>query len=93
MMAQKLLEEVAELGYFAGVIDLSMFDDWGIEVECQLITSLIIFRTPYSSPEGDGDIISNIVPVWIECHIIIEGEEQISDFDFEELKEILCTWE
>ncbi len=92
-MAQQLCDDIAQTEYYSGFIDTSTYDDKGSFVECRLVASLIIYRSHYSAPEGDANPISNIVPVWCECKIFVDGEEQIHDFDIEELKNYLCVWE
>ncbi len=92
IMAQKLREEIDDLNYYSGVIDFSAIDDEGREVEVALTTTLFVCRSLYSAPDGDAEAISNIVPVWEECKLIIDGEEVIHDFDLNEIKNILCQW-
>lgn len=91
-MATHLRDEIGQDSYFSGVIEFSLVDNQGHDVECRVVASLIIYHTPHSAPEGDSVVISNIVPVWLECHTIVDSEEKINDFDTEELKYHICTW-
>ncbi len=92
IMAQHLRDEIGSASYYSGVVEFSHVDEDNQEVECRLVASLIIYRSPCSTPEGDIDIISNIVPVWSEFHTIVDSEQKINDFDITELKNNICTW-
>ncbi len=89
-VAKLLREDIGYDSYYSGVVELSFMDDSANEVECRVLASLIIYRSTRTQPEGCVEIISNIVPVWIECHTIINSEEKINDFDIEELKSYIC---
>ncbi len=91
-MANLLLEEIGNTSYFSGFVESSFIDDQGREVEYRLVASLIVSRSEYSAPEGDAEVISKIVPVWVEFHTFVEMEEKINDFDIEELKSCICRW-
>ncbi len=91
-VAKLLLEEVGDTSYFSGYVESAFIDDRGRDVEYRLVTSLIFCRSDYSAPDGDAQIISNIVPVWVEFHTFVEMEEKINDFDIEELKSCICRW-
>ncbi len=91
-MAKLLRDEIGEDSYYSGVIESSFLDDVGQNIEYRFVASLIIYRREYSAPDGDGDVISNIVPVWEEFHTFVEMEEEINDFDIEELKSYICSW-
>ncbi len=91
-MAKLLLEEIGDSSYFSGFIESAFIDDLGRDTECRLVASLIIYRSPCSYPESDSEVISNIVPVWVEFHTFVEMEEKINDFDIEEFKSYICQW-
>ncbi|MFI3282622.1 MAG: hypothetical protein SNG10_03745 [Rikenellaceae bacterium] len=92
-MAKHLLDEIGSESYFSGVIDFSQLDSEGRDVECHVVASLIIYWSKISNPECDMSVISNIVPVWIECHTIVDMEEKINDFDMSELNHCICAWD
>ncbi len=91
-MANHLVDKCGNSSYFSGTLEFSAIDNQGYEVECKIIASLIIYHQTISLPEGCVEVISNIVPVWIECHTIVEMEERINDFDMQELKSYICVW-
>ncbi len=91
-MANHLIDKVGKSSYFSGTVEFSTIDNQGCEVECRIVASLIIYRETISLPEGCVEVISNIVPVWLECHTIVEMEERINDFDIVELKNYICVW-
>ncbi|MFI3302809.1 MAG: hypothetical protein SNH35_08790 [Rikenellaceae bacterium] len=91
-MANLLLEEIGDTSYFSGFVESAFIDDLGQNVECRFVASLVVYRRDHSAPDGDTELISNIVPVWSEFHTFVEMEEKINDFDFEELKSYICRW-
>ncbi len=91
-MAKHLSEQIGSLDYFSGVVEFSSVDSDQHEVECRVVASLIIYHTVDSMPDITQEVISNIVPVWIECHTFVETEEEINYFDISELKNYLCAW-
>lgn len=82
--AQKLCDELGRNGYYSGKIDFTHE-----EAECQMKASLIIYHKRLELPEGDIDIIEDLVPVWWEFHTYIDGDEVLNDFDFSILKEYI----
>lgn len=82
--ARNLLEAVDGRNYFSGSVDFNFGD-----IECRLTASLIIYRSKRSLPEGDVDVISDIVPVWWEFHTSNAEDEMLNDFSFGDLKRYL----
>ncbi len=89
-VAQRLREDIDNDSFYSGVVEFSLSQSDDSDIECRLVCSLIIYYSTSSPPEGDVRLISNIVPVWVEFHTIINSEEKINDFDIEELKTYMC---
>lgn len=82
--AERLCGAIGSQSYFSGTI-LFSFD----EVECRMTASVIVYRDRISLPDGDVEVIANLVPVWWEFHTSICGEEVSNDFSFSEMKDLL----
>ena len=82
--AQKLCDLMDGEGYFSGTIEFAHEN-----IECRFVASLIIYCKRVEMPEGDLEVIDDIVPVWWEFHTSIAGVEYINDFDFSLLKEYI----
>ncbi len=79
-----LLEAVGGRGYFSGSIEGEAPDG-----EWRLTVSAIVYRKRISAPEGDCDVVSDLVPVWWEFHTFTPEGERLNDFSFSELRELL----
>lgn len=79
--AARLSDAIDGENYFSGSVS---FRHDGLD--CRLTTSVIVYRTPMSHPEGDSMPVTDLVPVWWEFHTLSEAGEVLNDFDFSELK-------
>ena len=59
------------------------------DTECRLTASVIVYRRVERLPEGDRDVIADLVPVWWEFHTAGDGGEVLNDFSFSELRACL----
>ncbi|WP_418983615.1 hypothetical protein [Alistipes sp.] len=82
--AARLAEAVGGSNYFSGTVRFPFGD-----TECRLTGSVIVYRKRESLPEGDGERIADLVPVWWEFHTSIEGREVLNDFSFSQLRACL----
>lgn len=82
--ATRLVETIGLDNYFSGTL-LFAFGD----VECRLTASVIVYRREERRPEGVGNGIADLVPVWWEFHTCGDGSEVINDFSFSTLREWL----
>lgn len=85
-LSQLLLEEICRDNYYSGYIEIT--DE---EVHYHLSTSIFIYRPKSTLTTSDTAIISDIVPVWWELVTTTLAGEQLNDFDFRRLKNLLCT--
>ena len=53
------------------------------------MASVIVYRRVERLPEGDRDVIADLVPVWWEFHTADDGGEVLNDFSFSELRAYL----
>ena len=81
---EQLAEAIGISNYFSG----SLTFRFG-EVECRLTASVIVYRRHLIMPEGEQEIISDLIPVWWEFHTTIDEIEQLNDFSFSSLRELL----
>ncbi len=79
-LAVRLREAIGAKNYFSGSVAFTSG-----EVECRLVTSVIVYRQRVSMPEGDCCAIANLVPVWWEFHTVGPEGETVNDLDFREL--------
>ena len=70
--------------YFSGSLSFAFGD-----TECRLTASVIVYRRVERLPEGDRDVIADLVPVWWEFHTAGDGGEVLNDFSFSELRACL----
>ncbi|WP_295935555.1 hypothetical protein [uncultured Alistipes sp.] len=83
-VATRLSDAIDGGSYYSGSLVFSYGD-----LQCRLTTSVIVYRTRLSLPEGDADAISELVPVWWEFHTTGVGGEMLNDFEFSRLKHYL----
>ncbi len=79
-VATRLQEAIDDENYFSGTLQFRFG-----EVECRLLTSVIVYRKPLRRPEGEFDAISDLIPVWWEFHTVGDQGELLNDFDFSQL--------
>lgn len=80
-VAEHLTECVGRNGYFSGSPEFSSNG-----VECRLVLSAVVYRRRESMPEGEREVISDMVPVWWEFHTVTDEGEVMNDFSFGELR-------
>ncbi len=80
-VAEHLTERMGRNGYFSGSLEFASND-----VECRLVLSAVVYRRRESMPEGEREVISDVVPVWWEFHTVTEEGEVMNDFSFGELR-------
>lgn len=80
-IAKKIIEEIVGRNYFSGSFEF----EWE-EYSARMLTTLIIYYTQVSRPEGEATIISDVIPVWWELHTMGEEGEVLNDFSFNELR-------
>lgn len=80
-LAAALRQELAGKSYYSGSVEILDGD-----TECRFTASLIIYRQSEQLPEGTISPISDVVPVWWECHTTIGIEEVLNDCDFATLR-------
>lgn len=83
-LATALRQELAGKSYYSGSVRVIEGD-----VETSFTASLIIYRTKEQMPEGALSLITDVVPVWWECHTTIGSEEILNDCDFALLRPML----
>lgn len=77
----RLAEAIGSRNYFSGTVSFP-FE----HVACRLTTSVIVYRRTESLPEGDFDVIDDLVPVWWEFHTETDEGEVPNDFSFSALR-------
>ena len=83
-VAACLAERIGRAGYFSGSVCLETE-----RAECRLTLSAVVYRRREHMPEGDFDIIADVVPVWWEFRTITCEGEVTNDFSFGELRKYL----
>ena len=83
-VAARLAEAIGGGSYFSGSLSFAFGD-----TECRLTASVIVYRRVERLPEGDRDVIADLVPVWGEFHSAGEGGEVLNDFSFSDLRACL----
>ena len=56
-------------------------------VLCRLLFSAVVYRKRLYVPEGELDVLSDLVPVWWEFHTFDAEGEMLNDFSFNELRQ------
>ncbi len=80
-VAEELLRAIGDKNYFSGTVRVTSDDG----VECCLKTSCVVYRRRCAMPEGEGEKIVSIVPVWWEFHTACAAGILDNDFSFREL--------
>ena len=83
-VAEKIIEQTLGRNYFSGVFEF----DLG-ELSARMIATLMIYHRKERLPQGEITLISDIIPVWWEFHTLIDDEEKLNDFSFNELREYI----
>ena len=76
-LAAAVAQSLSNIYYFNGSVEHLDGD-----AECRLTASLIIYRHRAGLFSDETDYITDIVPVWWECHTMVDGVEVENDFDF-----------
>ena len=82
--AVRLTEAAGGAGYFSGSLGFRF-----AEAECRLTASVILYRRTERLPEGDCEVVADLVPVWWGFRTVVDGEERLNDFSFDELRRTL----
>lgn len=80
LLADRLRDAVGTAEFFSGRITVAA------DLDYELITTLLFYRTTESDESGSRDIITDIVPVWWEFHSYTIDGEILNDFDFAEFR-------
>lgn len=80
-LAAELQSRIGDGSYFSGRVECLAGD-----VRIGLLATLIIYRRDDRRPDGTVSLISDVVPVWWECHAFLGAEELLNDFDFAEIR-------
>ncbi|MFR9668537.1 MAG: hypothetical protein SNJ33_02135 [Rikenellaceae bacterium] len=80
-----LYDRIEEEDFFSGSINYQIEN-----IECELLTTIIIYRQSDSIEQFNFSSIVDIVPVWWEFTTVVDGELRLNDFDFQLLKNSLC---
>ena len=75
--AASVCDALTNIYYFNGSVAVA---DGG--VECRLTATLIIYRRDVGTFSEECDSITDVVPVWWECHTTTDEGEVEDDFDF-----------
>ena len=79
-LATSLRDRIGDGSYFAGTVE-----SLGGDVRVSLRTTLILYRRDDRRPDGAISLITDVVPVWWECHTVCGAVEMLNDFDFSEI--------
>lgn len=80
VLAERLLEKIGRANFFNGSVAAETEDG-----EFRLTATLIVYRENERAPDGDGETISGIVPVWWELSSRSEEGETRNDFSWNEI--------
>ncbi len=77
-VADRLLAAIGDKLYFSGSVEVT--SDEG--VECTLTTSCVVYRHRVLLPDGEGSVISSVIPVWWEFSTESAAGTLDNDFSF-----------
>ena len=80
-VAEALLEAIGDRNYFSGTVDIETEEG----VACRLVTSCVVYRRRTLCPDGDGETIVSVIPVWWEFHTACPAGVLDNDFSFRDL--------
>ena len=80
----RLSDAIGDGDYFSGALDF-VFGP----VSCRLVVTVIVYRARVVLPEGERRPVADVVPVWWEFRTVVDGEERLNDFSFDELRRTL----
>ena len=55
-------------------------------VLCKMLFTAVLYRKRHAMPEGEYEVVADIVPIWWEFHTFCEDGEMLNDFSFNELR-------
>lgn len=80
-IAQRLADAIGTDDYYSGTVC------WECpEFYSELRSTLIVYHSTQSAPDGTFDSIRDIVPVWWTFSTTLPEGEALNDFDFTEIK-------
>ncbi len=80
-VARRFCDVIGEEKFFSGSIEFEFGD-----AECRLTTTVMVYHTICSAPDGNTRQISDLIPIWWEFHTTTLDGERLNDFSFSELK-------
>ena len=84
-IAEKMIEAIGVASFYSGTIDYDHDAFYST-----LTTTIIVYRSTGSIPDGTGEAIEDIVPVWWEFSTADhERGEVLNDFSFSRLKAVM----
>ncbi len=84
-IAEQLREEIGTRDYYSGQIEQST-----PEYDITLTSTLVVYHTTHSAPDGHFTTINDIVPIWWSCSTLTDEGERLNDFDFNHIKALVC---
>ena len=84
-IAEQLREEIGKRDYYSGHIEQST-----PEYDITLTSTLVVYHTTHTAPDGNFTSINNIVPIWWSCSTLTDKGERLTDFDFNHIKALVC---
>ena len=83
-VAKELMRQVETLNFFNGTIEHDT-EEYYSSLRC----TLIISREKEKRIDGEGERITDIIPIWWEFSIYFSDGEAYNDFSWTELREYL----
>ncbi len=77
-LAAAVCASLSNIYYFNGSVAVADGD-----AECRLTATLIIYRRNVDIFSDEYDSITDVIPVWWECHTTTDEGEVEDDFDFD----------
>ncbi len=84
-LAELLVEKIEFRTYYSDIITLEdQIADYSFSA------TLMLYLRDEEYCGSNESVITDIVPIWWEFHSTTEDGEQLNDFDFKILKQIIC---
>lgn len=84
-IAEQLSEEIGGRDYYSGRIERTTPD-----YDITLTSTLVVYHTTHTAPDGSFTTINDIVPIWWSCSTTTDEGERLNDFDFNRIKALVC---
>lgn len=82
--ATLLVEQIADSGYYSGSFEFEFEDVW-----CEMTLSAVVYHQERTDEWATHPAVEDVIPVWWEFHTWIDGEEQLNDMSFNELRDYI----